>query len=64
VKRGVLREGIFNRSDADALWLKAYTPPGFEQYQDDLALAMAVTDQTILQKIRSRAIAGHDIELA
>ncbi len=61
VKRGV-PHNVFNRSDADAVWLEIYTPPGFEQYLDDLAQAAAANGGTIPPEIRNGIIARHDIE--
>jgi mannose-6-phosphate isomerase-like protein (cupin superfamily) len=61
VKRGV-PHNVFNRSEADAVWLEIYTPPGFEQYLEDLAQAAAANGGTIPPEIRNGIIARHDIE--
>jgi mannose-6-phosphate isomerase-like protein (cupin superfamily) len=61
VKRGV-PHNVFNRSEADAVWLEIYTPPGFEQYLEDLAQAAAANGGTIPREIRNGIIARHDIE--
>lgn len=61
VKRGV-PHNIFNRSNADAVWLEIYTPPGFEQYLEDLAQAAAANDGVIPADVREAIVARHDIE--
>jgi len=61
VKRGV-PHNIFNRSDADAVWLEIYTPPGFEQYLEDLSQAAAAHDGVIPPDVREEIVARHDIE--
>jgi mannose-6-phosphate isomerase-like protein (cupin superfamily) len=61
VKRDV-PHNIFNQSDADAVWLEIYTPPGFEQYLEDLAQAAAAHNGVIPLGVRAGIIARHDIE--
>ncbi len=61
VRRGV-PHNVFNRSDADAVWLEIYTPLCFDLCLEDLAQVAAAHGGTIPLDVRAGIIARHDIE--